>query len=72
MALLTFQKRIEPSSFNPLGAICSPHGLNFSVILVLIVRGFSRKVAVGPIDIFAFGFTQPFLLPVSARRETMN
>lgn len=53
----------------PFGTIRSPNGLNSGVILMFVVRGFSREVAVGPEDISAFGFTQPLLLPVSAEEE---
>ena len=39
---------------------------------MLVVTSFSREVTVGPIDISAFGFIQPFLLPISAGNETVN
>lgn len=37
---------------------------------MFIVRSFSREITVGPTDVSAFRFIQPFLLPISAEKET--
>lgn len=37
---------------------------------MFVVRSLSRQITVGPIDVSALRFIQPFLLPISAEKET--